>query len=97
MKLAIEPGSWRWHESKVKNDRAKRMLCNKHGIRLITIYSDYNDTKPPFDEDCLCVKETLGFENDLQVLQNLIKDLLYLVNIDYEISSFQWDCIIRTA
>lgn len=97
MKLAIEPGSWKWHESKVKNDRSKRELCSKLGVRLITIYSDYNDARPPFDEDCLCVKETLGFENDLQALQNLIKDLLRLANIDYEISSSQWACIIKTA
>ena len=97
MKLAIEPGSWKWHESKVENDRLKRTLCSKHGVRLITIYSDYNGSVPPFDKDCLCVKETLGFENDLQVLQNLIKDLLRLINIDYEISSSQWESIIRTA
>ena len=97
MKLAIEPGSWRWHKDKLEKDKIKRQLCNKHGVRLITIYSDYNDTKPPFDEDCLCVRETLGFENDLQALQDLIKDLLCIVNIDYEISSSQWDCIIRKA
>jgi hypothetical protein len=97
MKLAIEPGSWKWHESKVENDRLKRTLCSKHGVRLITIYSDYNGSVPPFDKDCLCVKETLGFENDLQVLQNLIKDLLRLTNTNYEISSSQWESIIRTA
>ena len=44
LKLAIEPGSWFWHKSKIENDKAKRNLCVNKGIRLITIYDNYNNT-----------------------------------------------------
>jgi len=34
-KIAIEPGSWRWHKSIIDKDQNKRKLCAEKGIRLI--------------------------------------------------------------
>ena len=97
LNIAIEPGSWRWHFDKIENDNAKREICKEHGIRLITVYSDFNGETPPFDYDCICIKETLGFEGDIRVLKQLVIDLLKTVNLEYEISSLQWDEIIKKA
>lgn len=97
LNIAIEPGSWRWHKDKLENDQSKRSLCAEKGIRLITIYSDYDGDTPPFASDCICVKETLGFEGDHQSLKLLITDLLKLVNIELVISSYQWRSILSKA
>ena len=97
LNLAIEPGSCRWHKDKLTNDQAKRELCRGSGIRLITIYSDYTEKTLPFDTDCLCVKETLGFENDHHVMKKLIAELLNLLDIQFEITSAQWTEIIQKA
>ena len=97
LNLAIEPGSWRWHKDKIKNDQSKRELCKKAGIRLITIYSDYDEDIPPFDSDCLCVNETLGFENDIPIVKELISNLLALAGIEYNILPQEWDSIIKLS
>ena len=36
--LAIEPGSWFWHENTLNSDIEKRLLAKDKGIRIITIY-----------------------------------------------------------
>ena len=97
LKIAIEPGSWRWHKDKIENDKTKRILCNDMGIKLITIYTDFTASQPPFDDNCICVKETLGFENDLYTLKDLIANLLSLTDIQMDISYIQWEEIIKKA
>ena len=97
LSLAFEPGSWKWHSNKLKNDFEKRNRCKNAGIRLISIYSDYDEKDPPFSEDCICVKETLGFENDFFVLQQLISNLLFMVGIESSLSYNDWAAIVNVA
>ena len=97
LKIAIEPGSWRWHKDKIENDKMKRILCDDMGIKLVTIYSDFTESHPPFNDNCICVKETLGFENDLYALKDVIAILLSLVDIQADISDIQWEKIIKKA
>jgi len=52
LRAAVEPGSWYWHRNLVERDREKRLLCERKGIRLITVYDHYDETAVPFD-DCL--------------------------------------------
>lgn len=43
--VAIEPGSWYWHKDLLKKDAEKRDQCKKMGIRIVTIYDTYPNTK----------------------------------------------------
>ena len=61
LNLAFEPGSWYWHKDKVENDRVKRRLCSKKGIRCITIYDSFPENiKVPFEEDCYVYSKDFG-------------------------------------
>lgn len=45
LKAAIEPGSWYWHKNLVARDRKKHRICNEKGIKLVTIYDHYDNTR----------------------------------------------------
>ena len=77
--LAIEPGSWLYHESKVSGiDADKRKKCSLHKIRLITIYDTYPpNTEPPFKKDCYVYEGFLneyGFERIINLTQEIMED-----------------------
>ena len=97
MKLAIEPGSWRWHRDKLENDAEKRLLCKQQGIRLITIYSDFDGGEKPFSEDCIVLKETLAFEKDNTVLKSLIEQIFSLCDIVGNLTEKEWISIINES
>lgn len=85
-KLAIEPGTWLYHQRKVNNiDKEKRERCKEKGIRLITIYDTYpNNKKAPFEDNCFVFD---GFLNEYlneykyKRLINLIKDIFSKINM----------------
>lgn len=97
LSLAIEPGSWKWHKNKLNSDYEKRCMCSSVGVRLITIYSDYLESEPPFETDCICVGETLGYENEEDALINLITKLLALANLSFSFQEQEWNKIKQTA
>lgn len=97
LKLAIEPGSWRWHSDKVEKDWKKRVLCREKGIRLITIYTDFFEKEPPFTDDCICVAETLGFEKEHPVMKALVEVLFKLAGVQVHIPDDEWDNIKKRA
>lgn len=80
--LAIEPGTWLYHEKKLNNiDMIKRNKCRERGIRLITIYDTYpKDKNKPFGRDCYVFD---GFLNEYgyKRLIDLIIELFNLINI----------------
>ena len=63
MKIAYEPGSWRWHYNKRERDTKKREKCKEIGYQLITIYTDYTLDNIPFDNDCYTTKSGLYNSN----------------------------------
>ncbi len=95
-RLAIEPGSWLYHESKVNEmDSAKRVLCNQNGIRLITIYDTYPDgLNPPYDTDCFVFT---GFLNEYgyKRLKSLVIELFSMIG--YKEISIDWNNISHKA
>lgn len=97
LKIAIEPGSWRWHKSNIKSDIDKRQRCSNLGIRLITIYTDYTETKPPFDTDCFVYRETIGFEKDIDVLKSLVDTVLNICGWASDFDEDEWNNIVQIA
>ena len=66
-------------------------------LRLITIYTDYPDEKPPFPTDCYIYHETIGFEKDLPVLKEIVSILLDICNMTYRFSESEWNRITQNA
>lgn len=70
----MEPGSWYWHRNLVERDREKRLLCERKGIRLITVYDHYDETAVPFD-DCLVTPCDLASRRNMDKLVAVTKTL----------------------
>ena len=95
--LAIEPGSWYWHEKKLEEDEAKRATCSEAGIRLVTIYDLCPLDNPPFATDCLVFKHSLAIERNLMTLKGIVLDLLDEYGIDACFEDEDWKLIERRA
>lgn len=95
--VAIEPGTWRWHKEKFKKDLEKRKLCKEKGIRLITIYSDFDENSIPFSEDCIVTSKDLGLHSNHLELKEIITSLLEMCGLKTNISQSEWENIIQQA
>lgn len=95
-KLAIEPGTWLYHERKVYNtDLEKRKKCQEAGIRIITVYDSYpSNTPPPYESDCYVFT---GFLNECgyKRLISLLKELMRNIGVEYE--NLNWNQIANKA
>lgn len=97
-KIALEYGAWFWHKNKVANDREKRTLAYKAGIRLITIYDAFSAEKVPFDNDCYTFKADLSREKNPVTLKHLILEVLFpLALIDQVPTEVEWQKIEKIA
>ena len=83
LKLAIEPGSWKWHKNSTQRDELKRNLCADSGIRLITIYDSYSGTQilSP-DDDYYTYSFDLGTESGYLTIKTLLENLFEQYDID---------------
>ena len=97
LNFAVEVGNWYLHQKSVKRDKEKRIRCQEHGIRLVTVYDKYpKDKEPLFQEDFF------GFEDDLnktdhRIIRGLIQELFELVQIEHELSDVEWEKIEQEA
>ena len=81
MRIAIEPGSWDLHKSRLWKDREKKTLSETVGIRLIFVYDKFpTDQEPPFKEDCLIYPGDFN-KDDHNNLWNTVDDLFALMNL----------------
>lgn len=81
-RLAIEPGSWLYHEKKVNDiDLVKREKCAATGIRLITVYDAYpHDKEPPFNKDCFVYEGFLnepGYKRLIDLTKKILLEMGY--------------------
>lgn len=101
LKFAIEPGSWFWHKSKISNDNAKRELCAKKGIKLITIYDNYkeNDANDEsFTNDTIKInKELSSVEDAILYLKPIVLYLFNQAKIDCNFEEEDWKKIKNLA
>lgn len=91
LKLALEPGSWYWHSSKIVEDKEKQLLCRQNGIRLITIYDSYTEEEAPSRDDCLVFPFNLEAESNHLTLKHIISGILkeYEINVLITEEDFQ--------
>lgn len=95
--IAFEPGGWSFHKYSKQKDAMKRQLCKIKGIRLITIYDNYPELKPPFPNDCLVYGQGLGETRYRKELKKLIDYLFRLCDISPLITSEEWKSIQKYA
>lgn len=96
LRAAVEPGSWYWHRNLVERDREKRLLCERKGIRLITVYDHYDETAVPFD-DCLVTPCDLASRRNMDKLVAVTKTLLGAFGLDSNLAAGEWEKIRRRA
>lgn len=96
LRAAVEPGSWYWYRNLVERDREKRLLCERKGIRLITVYDHYDETAVPFD-DCLVTPCDLASRRNMDKLVAVTKTLLGAFGLDSNLAAGEWETIRRRA
>mgnify|MGYP004732535753 CR=1 FL=1 len=98
LKLAIEPGSWFWHQKKIQNDREKRQLCENVGVRLITIYDSFDLEKNDLIfKDCWTYTENFSEERNSSILRSVVERLYKEMGISQIISDDDWNDIKKLA
>ena len=95
-KIAVEPGAWFWHKDKLENDKEKRELCNKKGLKLITIY-DACKEPAPFNSDCYVFPFDLSAEKDLVSLKKITKCIIKETGNDFLFTPKTWNKIRHEA
>ena len=95
--LAIEPGSWFWHENTFVGDIEKRSRAKTKGIRIITVYDTFPVTeKVPFSTDCYVFDGQLN-EPGFYRLKTLTTELLEIIDETFTPSEQFWNKIIESA
>ena len=95
--LAIEPGSWFWHENTFVGDIEKRSRAKTKGIRIITVYDTFPATeKVPFSTDCYVFDGQLN-EPGFYRLKTLTTELLEIIDETFSPSEQFWNEIIESA
>ena len=97
LKIAIEPGNWYLHSKSLKRDEKKRELCNKKGIKLITIYDNFpKNMDMPFNCNCFVFEDDYN-RTDHSKIKELVLNLFSIANIKYKFTSKDWIKIEKQA
>ena len=95
--LAIEPGSWFWHENTLERDIEKRSRAKGKGIRVITIYDTFPiEEDVPFSEDCYVFEGQLN-EPGFFRLKELTTKILKIIDKNFSPLEEFWDEVIENA
>ncbi len=96
-RIAIEPGSWFWHKSKIEKDAEKRDICKSAGIRLITIYDCFEGEEAPFTEDCWVYRFDLRSENKHKTLKAIVRDIITSLGKEELLKKIRWGEVEKAA
>lgn len=83
--VGIEYGSWYWHAKRIQQDKEKRELAERRGIKLITIYDAFDGNEEPFD-GCIAFPFHLGERNHRDDLNRVIDFCLNEMELEYTFS-----------
>ena len=99
LKLAIEPGSWVWHQRDYcqKRDTEKMVLARQAGIELIMIFDRFDADEYPYDNWHYTYRWNLGYSKDgVVTLISIITDILNRLPVNYDLQD-DWSELIRDA
>ncbi len=95
-KIAIEPGNWFLHKRALDRDSKKRERCQNVRYRLITIYDNCPEKKPPFDHDCCVYQEDLN-KADHSIIRKLVIDIVKSMGIKLDETTIAWADLEKVA
>ena len=83
--IAIEPGGWHWHQSRVKDDKKKEEICREHGIKLITIYDNFGGDRDALglSNSFITYSSNLGMSYNNAELKECLMSVFKIVGLDY--------------
>lgn len=92
-RIAVEYGTWHWHENKLNDDKDKIGLCKSKNIKLITIL----DNCPSYFNDSMfwCYYKKLSQDDSL--LQNVVFRILDDCNLSEYIALLDFNEIAKRA
>ena len=93
-KIAIEYGSWFWHNNKIDNDFEKLKLCNNKDINIIIIYDSY-DAEPILNSHFITIINNIS--KDYNAVIKLLNDILQYFSIVYEVNTCNFASIKKRA
>lgn len=94
LKLAFEPGSWYFHNSRIDNDVAKLNLCQDAGIDLKIIYTEYRSDSPCPIDSAVCLSGSYG-PSEWDEVMKLVSYLL--VEHGLELNAESWSFVLAKA
>lgn len=98
LKLAIEFGAWYWHSSKLESDIEKERLCERLGIKLITIYEGCpEDVVKAGLRNVILYKNVISREKDYLSIRGFLIDICKEYGINDSIIVERWPEIIKYA
>lgn len=88
-KLAIEIGSWYWHENKIDVDIQKEEACRQQGIHLLTYYEQYPHVHTPEGlRNVQCFQYSLHSEQNHRTLRMITEHVLELIGTGHSVISW---------
>ena len=100
LNVAIEPGSWAWHQHRIKQDTERYNLCKQKGIRLIIIFDSFDGDRSALEfdnEDLWTYAINLGDRNKKSELLNCIKRIFETLELPYNLSEEDEDALLTEA
>jgi predicted Zn-ribbon and HTH transcriptional regulator len=97
--IALEPGRWFWHKRKFEKDKEKYELCKQHGIKLITIYDEFDEDRDELrlNEDFITYPYKLGGRDKKDELVLCVKEIFKRLEIPYTFSNDEEDALFVMA
>ena len=89
-RLAVEYGSWFWHESRFENDLDKIEKCRDSNITLITIYDQCREPISIEIENVKTYPFDLWSEKGQPALKELVTEILSTVGSNLSFSDDEW-------
>lgn len=99
LKLAIEPGSWVWHQQDYVRQRDAKKLeyARQAGIELITIFDRFDEEEYPYNNWHYTYRWNLGYSKDgSMTLISIITDIFDKLSVSCDLRD-NWSDIIREA
>ena len=97
MRFGIEIGSWYWHQRKLEHDLEKYNKCKESGIKLLTVYDDFDEQNLNFGEDFITYDKKFNDAKDNGIFKQYIIDIVKRASLPFTMSDEELNNIFIQA